>query len=62
MDCRFSEKDGKPLVDFSWEGMTDMDQASGRGWATVEDGRMLVGRLYTHFGEEYGFEARRMGG
>jgi hypothetical protein len=60
MDCRFGEREGKPLVAFSWEGMTDMDQACGRGWAVMEDGKMLVSRIYTHFGEEYGFKAQWM--
>ena len=59
MDCRFGERDGKSLVEFSWEGFTDTDQACGRGWAVVGEGDMLNGRLYCHFGEEYGFRASK---
>jgi hypothetical protein len=34
MDCRFAERDGKPLVEFSWQGKDEMDDASGRGGAS----------------------------
>lgn len=59
MDCRFGEREGKPFVEFSWEGFSDTDPACGRGWAVVGEGDMLHGRLYCHFGEEYGFRASK---
>jgi hypothetical protein len=33
MDCREVERDGRPGVEFSWEGNDECDPASGRGWA-----------------------------
>jgi hypothetical protein len=35
MDCRFGERDGTPIVEFSWCGCEEMDQSCGRGWATT---------------------------
>ena len=40
MDCRHSERDGKPAMEFSWEGNDEMDEASGRGWATRNGDRL----------------------
>lgn len=33
MDCRFGKRDGQPLVEFSWQGSDEADEAMGRGWA-----------------------------
>jgi len=33
LDCRDTEPDGRPGVEFTWEGSDDGDPASGRGWA-----------------------------
>lgn len=38
MDCRFSKKDEKGFVEFSWEGNDEMDTASGGGFAIIEEG------------------------
>ena len=56
MDCRFSERDGVPAVEFSWEGNDEMDPASGRGWAVLESG-VLKGRIFFHRGDDSGFTA-----
>lgn len=58
MDCREVKRDGKPAIEFSWEGYDEMDRASGRGWAILE-GNKLTGRLYFHMGDDSGFVARR---
>ncbi|MBN1629679.1 MAG: hypothetical protein JW990_07945 [Thermoleophilia bacterium] len=58
MDCREVERDGKPAIEFSWEGCDEMDPASGRGWAVLE-GKTLTGRLFFHMGDDSGFVARR---
>jgi hypothetical protein len=60
MDCRFGERDGKPLVEFSWEGHDESDPAGGRGWAIV-DGDRMTGRIFIHCGDDSGFTARRGG-
>ncbi len=32
-----AERDGRPGVEFSWEGNDECDLASGRGWAVLEE-------------------------
>ena len=59
MDCRFSERSGRPLVEFSWLGKDEMDDASGRGWAIIEDDDTLAGRIYFHQGDDSAFTAGR---
>ena len=58
MDCRFGQRDGKPLVEFSWNGQDENDPACGRGWAIV-DGEALVGRIFLHQGDDSSFRAVR---
>jgi hypothetical protein len=58
MDCRFGEKDGKPLLEFSWVGFDENDPASGRGWAVV-DSEVMTGRIYIHRGDDSAFTAAR---
>jgi hypothetical protein len=58
MDCRFSERDGQPLVEFSWVGADENDPASGRGWAVVE-GDVMTGRIFIHRGDDSAFTAAR---
>lgn len=58
MDCRFSKKDNKDFVEFSWEGNDEMDPALGRGFASVE-GDVLIGRLFIHEGDDFEFKAER---
>ncbi len=36
IDCQFSERNGLPLVEFSWQGNDDNDDACGRGWGIIE--------------------------
>jgi hypothetical protein len=55
-DCRFAERDGRPLVEFSWQGNNDGDDASGRGWA-VRDGDRIEGRFFFHQGDASAFTA-----
>lgn len=62
MDCRFGERDGQPLVEFSWAGDDDADAACGRGWAVIERDGTLQGRLFIHQGDDSAFTATRGGG
>lgn len=34
LDVRYRSRDGVPIAEFSWEGIDEGDQRSGRGWAT----------------------------
>ena len=58
LDCRATEKDGKPSVEFTWEGFDEMDPESGYGWAAFEADR-LTGVLAFDDGDESGFTAER---
>ena len=59
MDCREVERDGRPGVEFSWEGNDECDPASGRGWAVLEKDGSLCGRIFFHLGDDSGFTAVR---
>ena len=50
-DYRLVERDGKPAVEFTWDGNDEMDAAQGRGWM-VFDGDELKGMLFIHHGDE----------
>jgi hypothetical protein len=57
VDCREVERDGRPGVEFSWEGNDECDPASGRGWAVLEKDGSLRGRIFFHLGDDSGFAA-----
>ena len=58
MGCRVTEKDGKPTIEFTWEGFDEMDPVSGYGWAAFESDS-LTGVLAFDDGDESGFTADR---
>lgn len=58
MDCRLSARDGRPCVEWTWDGNDEMDPAQGRGWAVIKDGE-LHGVIAFHQGDESGFVATR---
>jgi hypothetical protein len=58
IDYRLGERDGKPAVEFSWEGHDEMEATLGRGWLVLE-GDELKGMIYTHFGDESGIVLTR---
>ena len=60
IDYRLSERDGAPLVEFSWEGNSERDPACGRGCARLEDGKLL-GHIFIHCSDDSAFVAERMG-
>lgn len=59
MDVRDVERDGRPSVEFSWEGNDECDPASGRGWATLAADGSLEGRIFFHMGDDSRFVAVR---
>jgi hypothetical protein len=59
MGCREVNRDGRPGVEFSWEGNDECDQASGRSWAVLEDDDSLRGRIFFQLGDDSGFTAVR---
>jgi len=58
MDCRLEDMGGKVRIEFSWEGQAELDPASVRGWAVIENGE-LRGRIFFHQGDDSAFRARR---
>jgi hypothetical protein len=59
MDCEIETVEGKPRMEFSWDGNSEMDEASGRGWARIEDNGTMYGKLCFHMGERSWFKAKR---
>ncbi len=62
MDCANGERDGRPSVEFTWDGDDDGDRANGRGWAVLQQDGSLSGHIYFHFGDDSGFRAVRAEG
>jgi len=56
MDCRIENIDGKARIEFSWEGREELDSASGRGWALIEN-EELHDRIFFHQGDDSAFRA-----
>jgi hypothetical protein len=53
-----SQRDGRSAVEWTWEGMDEMDECSGRGWAILE-GDELHGMIFFHGGDNSDFVATR---
>lgn len=58
MKHRAVQRDGKPGVEFTWEGFDEMVPESGTGWAVLENDR-LTGVLTFDDDDESGFLAVR---
>ena len=59
LDCRNADRDGRPGVEFSWQGSDEGDEASGRGWAALNADGTLEGHVYFHLGDDSAFRAER---
>ena len=55
LDIRYTARAGGPVAEFSWEGVDEGDQRSGRGWIEPGTAGRLVGHLYFHMGDDSGF-------
>jgi len=62
LDVRFSEADGLPTAEFSWQGLDERDERTGRGKAIIFEAGRITGQVYFHMGDESGFEAVREDG
>jgi hypothetical protein len=58
IDYRLGERDGKPAVEFSWDGHDEMDPEHGRGWLVLE-GDELKGMFCFHDGDDSGIVLKR---
>lgn len=59
IDCRFGTRDGKPLVEFTFDGDDDGHPCTGRAWGVIEDDGKIRGRMFIHLGDDSGFVAER---
>jgi hypothetical protein len=51
LECEYA----KASIQFTWEGADEMDEASGDGWAELQDNGSLKGEISFHHGEESDF-------
>ena len=58
LDCRFTERDGLPFVEFSWEGLSEGDSVCGRGWGSLQSDGSLKGHLFIHLSDDSAFVAK----
>jgi hypothetical protein len=58
LDCRIGKAGDQERIEFSFVGMDEGDEISGRGWAVLQ-GAGLRGRIYFHDGDESGFIAAK---
>lgn len=58
MDCYAEIINGRERIEFSWEGQSELDPESGRGWVEIENGEMN-GRIFFYHGDDSSFRARR---
>ena len=59
MDCRSTQRDSEPAVEWTWDGNDDMDSVQGRGWAVLK-GAELRGMIFFHQGDESEFVAKKV--
>ena len=59
LDCRYGRRARQPAVDFSWSGVSDADDASGRGWAVIEADGTMSGKFFMHGSDDSAFKATR---
>ena len=62
LDCREADRDGRPGVEFSWQGSDEGDDVSGRGSAALNLAGTLEGHIYFHLGDDSEFRAERFNG
>lgn len=56
IDYRMIVRDDFATAEFSWQGTSEMDEACGRGWASLT-GRILRGHIFIHDGDDSAFTA-----
>jgi hypothetical protein len=58
LDYRPAQIDGRPGVEFTFEGTDDGDPVSGRGWAVRLESVKLQLHIFFHKGDDSAFWAR----
>ena len=49
LDCRDVDRDGRPGVEFSWQGADGGDDVSGRGWAALNPDDTLEAHIQSRW-------------
>jgi len=60
LDLRPTERDGRPAIEFSWEGDDEGTAVSGRGWIALAGADEIVGHIFFHMGDDSGFSGARL--
>ncbi len=60
LDCRYKSVHNKAFVEFSFQGVNDLEPVCGRGHAQLKSATMLEGQLYFHYGDESWFIAKKI--
>lgn len=61
LDWRDVPRDGRPSVEFTWEGFDEGDPVTGRGWAAAQEDGTLRGQIFMHLRDDSVFPAERTG-
>jgi hypothetical protein len=59
IDWELAEGPRGKCLDFTWEGMDEMDECSGSGWIELSSPSLLDGHIKFHRGDASWFQARR---
>jgi hypothetical protein len=59
IDWELAEGPRGKRLDFTWEGMDEMDECSGSGWIELRSSSLLDGHIKFHRGDASDFQARR---
>ncbi len=62
LDCLTGSIHGRcedDAVEFTWDGNDEMDEASGHGWAELQNDGSLEGEICLQHGDDIPFIARR---
>jgi hypothetical protein len=59
LDGEWVNDRSQQTLEFTWEGMDEMDEASGRGWLKLKDRDTLEGQIKFHHGDSSLFSAKR---
>ncbi|MFM8454657.1 MAG: hypothetical protein ACKOAD_06875 [Gammaproteobacteria bacterium] len=57
IDYRLGKRSGHDVLEFSWQGTNDGNEACGRGWVTLKQ-ENLVGKFFIHQGRDYSLVAQ----
>jgi len=58
LNCRLAMYGNAVRVEFSWVGYDELDEASGRGWAVTNGGK-IEGHVFIHDSEDSNFKAEK---